>query len=516
MIVKGIIALYLHRKIKSDDAEVKSLFKRVLKEARLPTALLGTGGDGEIANGLRDTLDWLVSLSDDIDVSSEDLIARIKLNTGIENHYTDIVGSAIQTSEDEDDIKNRIRLNVSEIKTELNNQKLKSLLSQANRTAGKNEDYLDKEQFIKDLLGELDEIKSGFNPDGPVTDDKFNSDSDDNSLEEFFSKAKELVSGEGVLKSGLVGLNRALGVGGFPRGSYTNFGALTHNYKSGILLDLFRQVPMHNKPFMLYPEKKLKPLILRVSFENRIEQDLPKLYKDLFGQEYKKGVKDDEINPKEAAAYVKERLMRHGYHFAMEFFSPNDFTVDDLIGLLEKYEADGYEIHLLSLDYLELIAKNDKSVREDIAITNGIERLRGHCFPRGIAVVSAHQLSTEAQELARQGSSNLAKRVSEGGWYMNCKSLHTKLDIEFTMHKHVSGDNAYLTFARGKNRYSSDTPIRHKTFAYKFQDVGAIHDDIEDENPKMIYDMYSLGTDDRAQENNGGGNSSDKTSDDEW
>ena len=98
-------------------------------------------------------------------------------------------------------------------------------------------------------------------------------------MTEILEKAKEVNSTVGVLRTGLVGLNRSCGIGGFRRGELINFGALTHHYKTGMLNDVIRTVPLYNKPFM-WDEKK-KPAVLRISFENKLEQDLPIIYRSL-------------------------------------------------------------------------------------------------------------------------------------------------------------------------------------------------------------------------------------------
>jgi len=487
VILKGIIAAFLNRRLEDDKLDIKDELRSVLKEVRLPTNLMGTGSDGDIGSGLRDTLSWVLDYKEDQELTPEDVLARVQINLHTDTHYADVIRTAI-SNENETKERTRIRVstNMSEIRSELGKQRLQTKIREANKTLNSSDSYLDKEEFLGNLIESLNEFKSELKEGGPVSQSSLNSD-DPESIRTIFKQAQESVSADGVLKTGLVGLNKMCGVGGIVRGLYVNIGALTHNYKTGLLLDLFRQIPMHNKPFMLDPSKK--PLVLRVSFENRIEQDLPKLYKDIKEQETGEKVDIKSINVDDAVEYISSKLKRNGYHFAMEFFSPNDFTVDDLITVLEEYESKGYEIHLLNLDYLELIAKAKGNARPDQVITDSAEKLRGYCFPRRITVITAHQLSTEAQALSREGTSNFAKRVSTGGWYMNCKSLHTKLDLEIICHIHKTEEESYLTFARGKHRGGEETPMSHRYFAYKFHRIGTIHDDIDKEVPEVIYNV---------------------------
>lgn len=94
---------------------------------------------------------------------------------------------------------------------------------------------------------------------------------------------------------------------------------------------------------------------------------------------------------------------------------------------------------------------------------------------KGITFLTAHQLSTEAQNLSKDSPVTFTKKVCTGGWYANCRSLHQKLDLEFVCHivNHIDG-NKYLMASRGKNRYSATTPIVDQHFVYKFQEFGGI------------------------------------------
>jgi hypothetical protein len=195
-----------------------------------------------------------------------------------------------------------------------------------------------------------------------------------------------------------------------------------------------------------------------------------------------------EVDPVKAARYVKDRLSVNGYEVAMECYDPNNFTVYDLLDVFNYYEAKGYEIHCATVDYLELIASKKKD-RIDEAINDVFEVSRNHCFPRGITLITAHQLSTEAVMLQRDNPTDFVKRISDGAYYRNTKSLNTKLDCEILMHIEKRFDQSFLTFARGKHRGGDQTPFAHRYFAYHFQEVGGIVDDVLKPKPDVIYDI---------------------------
>lgn len=484
--------VYLSRLTNDSNPDIASLCATVLSNISVGTTTMGNGSDGDITMGLQDTLEWLLS-SSDTKITPIDLSTRIRINCHQATHYIEIVQDAVDCKHDTPDeiadISKRVNNTMSEIKAELSSNKLAKIMKDANRKLSRGGEYMDKSEFINTVFKELEDVKSAIRGKVDVLEAGLDFDKID-AVEKFIEDAVRNVSTEGVLKTGLVGLNRAMHFGGFPRGYFINFAALTHNYKTGMLVDLFRMIAMHNKP-MLWDETK-KPMLLRISFENRIEQDILKMYKDIYEPETGEKVDLAKLNIGDAAKYLQDKLSVNGYTCKMLFFEAHDFSADAVIDVLQAYIDDGYEIHLLDLDYLELFAKNDKSVREDTAITNAILRIRGFCFPRGITVLSAHQLSTEAQELARQGTTNFVDRVRTGGWYMNCKSLHQKLDTEFVMHIITVGDRSYLTVARGKNRGGEDTIERHKVFAYEMHGLGTLHDDVNEPHPKVIYDLYKL------------------------
>lgn len=489
--IKAIILVSINRRLE-DPFNNDDIIRRCLKDLKVANASMGLGSEGEIGLGLRDTLDWISTLDKSVVITKKDLLTRVRMNVHNETHYVEVLANALPEDSEEvsqEELRTRARMIRFEINSEFAKGNLRNTIRDANRRLSGSDEYLDQSEYLDELIVKLSELKSQVKEKGSVAEVEFELGNLE-SLEEIFVSAKEQWSEAGVLKTGYIGLNRMMGVGGFLRGFFCNFGALTHNYKTGILLDMFMQIPRFNTPYMFDPSKKA--LLLRISFENRPQQDLPDIYKKLVEMETGQKVVKKDIDPREAARYIKEKFESKGYHIAWRYYSPNDFTVDHLIAVLEEYEQKGYEIHCLNLDYLELICKSKSGKREDLMITDSVERLRGYCYPRGITVLNAHQLSTEAQNIAREGGTNFVSRVAQGGWYMNCKSLHTKLDLEILMHIVKTADASYLTFARGKMRGEVDVPMKHRVFAYKFEEVGGIHEDYPSGECKAIYDLNSL------------------------
>jgi hypothetical protein len=488
-LIRCVTALYLANRTPGSWEELYKTIQATLTHTELPTTLIGDEGDGMVAINLRTTVEWMLEVKSTIELDRKDLIQRVRLNLRDISCYVQELENAIPEEIGEEIARRRIRAILSELKYDLNLVNIRKLISKVNHRINYSKDAVDYGTTLREFQDSLSKYTTSTG-DGEKTGFVGRLSTEDlGDVEDTFHKAKEVNSTEGVLKTGLVGMNRACGVGGFRRGELINFGALTHHYKTGMLNDVARSVPLHNVPWM-WDEKK-KPAVVRISFENKLEQDLPIIYRSLIEQDTGEQIDITEVDPVKASRYIKDRLESKGYTFFMECYDPNNFTVYDLLDVIMGYEAKGYEIHTLVVDYLELIARGSAD-RKDELINEVFQVVRNHCFPRGITVATGHQLSTEAQQIWREGASNFTQRVSNGGYYRNTKSLATKLDLEFVMCLIRNGEDTYLSVARGKHRGGERTPAKHLNFAYKFEKVGGLVDDVDLDTPKVIYDLNAV------------------------
>jgi hypothetical protein len=200
------------------------------------------------------------------------------------------------------------------------------------------------------------------------------------------------------------------------------------------------------------------------------------------------------INLDEASGILRKHFEQRGYTVHMVKFNPLGFSVYDLFKFLDKLIDAGWEIHALMIDYLELISGLTYGDKQDVKISNTADLTRAFCYPKGITVFNGHQLSTEAQKLAREGETGtFVKKVSTGGWYMRCQSLHTKFDLEFVqhIHQHIDG-HSYLTVCRGKHRGGESTPIADQYFVQRFEGVRGLLFDAHLENPECLRSLPTI------------------------
>ena len=497
LLIHAITGLYLNRKLSAKNAKIISLVKKLIAKMKMPTAVQGEGTSAEVSNALKMTLDWLLGTPDSVSVRLVELKERVRINCSYSDDYLETLENLLAGMDeaDEDTIRANVESIVSQIEYAGRRLSFADSLAKLSRDINYGTGYIDLDEALEKTREFLSEAEVG----GATKLDKSNQlDLDDlDHMVELFQSAVENLSYEGILKTGLKGLNKMWGVGGYVRGLSYLYTALTHNYKTGILLDNSRWICQYNKPHM-WDETK-KPLVLRISFENKPEQDIITLFTTLWEKEHGKKCDLAEIDIREAATYVRDRMTANGYHFKMLCFDPNGFDIWKIIDILSGYEAEGYEIHALITDYLELITKGGSStMRTDERIMYTFETLRNHCFGRGITQINAHQLNSEAATMATEGTANFAKKAAMGNYCQNARILNTKMDGYCAMHIHVREDGLekrkFLTFYCGKNRTSKDTPLKHLGFAVEFQHYG-LPDDEGTDKDSAIYEWSSVSLD---------------------
>ncbi len=495
ILLKSISALYFENMANDDGVGVIEEINELVKGLKISNST-GLGSEGLAEESLMETVKWMIGSlqGDKVKFTRDNIMQRLMVNLHCDNEYVEIAKKYLKIDTTPEEARAKVSEIMSELRYEKRREKIKNLIKDANSRLNFKKDIVDVSGYVQNLMSELEEINtkkegeiSGFI--GRINFLK------SKEIEEVLTKTAESYNVAGVLNTGFQGLNKSTGVGGLRRGEFVNFGATTHNYKSGMLIDLALNIPAYNDPWM-WDEKK-KPLVLRISFENTIAQDIGIMYKKLHEIKYQEECKLAEINTAKAAKELTKNFSQKGYHFSLETFDPNNFCIFDLFDVINKYILNGFEIHLISCDYLSQISHNTLGDRIDSRITKTYEMARNFCYPKGITFCTGHQLSTEAATVQRDNTSNFTKKVSTGGWYMDCKSLHTKLDLEYILgiHKHITGEK-FLCVSRGKHRGGESTPDKHCHFFRKFEQFGGIVPDIGMDD-KTLYKLPELlGVDD--------------------
>lgn len=485
ILVNLITLLYREAEYEGSGVDNTTLIRTVAERIKVSESVseVASGRDSIVA--LRATVFWMLEQGTNTAFSRDDLIQRIRVNVADETHLVDAIENKTVPLNSNEDIASSIQRLESSLRVELNKEELKETIKQAYIDTHFSEGAVDWSSLPENLTNKIEPFIASMA--GKQVHEEMVSEidlSNLNSVTQALLKARATNSSEGVMRLGHQGFNRMLGqVGGYRRGDFICYGALQHNYKSGKLLHDTRQVAMYNVPYML--DKNKKPLLLHISLENAAEDNMMIMYKWLKENDTLEDfdVRDPDIDLAEAAAYVHEKLTVNGYHFKFLRFDPSNFTYAKLISLLRDYERE-YEIHMCTVDYLNMMSKIGCVGGTDSAIIRDLfRRIRNYCNPRGITFLTAHQLSSDAKNLLRNGCENFVKEVANKGYWADCKQIDQELDLEIILGLERPGDGStFLTAYRGKHRMPFITPEKDLYTVYKFAAVGAIPDDVNGES----------------------------------
>lgn len=486
LLVNCITLLYIESELPSGSSSV-SLCQQVDECIKLPDGSVEMQSSREVAVGLRGTLYWLLDHREKT-YDKTQLLQRVRVNTRDESHLynalLDVVERAKDAEADEKKLKTLILSYRKTLRDFLNGQKINTIMSQAfNQISFSSSDggQIDYSKFVREVYDKLEpythDMVDTMHP-SVVDHANFN---DEEGMVELLQRSKEEISSDGVLRTGYQAFNRMLGdTGGFRRGEFVVIGALQHNFKTGFTMNLFKQLALYNKPYMR--DAKKKPMLLHASLENELPMNIMWLYANLKENETGEMCDINEIDPQEATKYIQERMGVNGYHIEMIRIEPGQCGYHDFVDMILKYETEGYEIHGIVCDYLNMLDKKGLSsggpAGEDIREL--FRKMRNTTATRGITFITPHQLSSEAKMLVRQGVDNFVSEIANKGFYDGSKRLDQEVDLEIYIHiERIPGSGAFLTVQRGKHRAVKITPQKDLYCVLPFHDVGGVLDDVE-------------------------------------
>lgn len=322
------------------------------------------------------------------------------------------------------------------------------------------------QEYTSSLIDQLESLTIKSTSKDPGIVDEL--DITDTDMDRVFKKVKS--QDEGCrLKTGWKELNEMLG-GGFRYGEMALTSGIQHAYKSGFLRSLFAQLCMYNKPVMKDPNKK--PLALFISFEDDSEVILKFFYHYLYFTENNATPDTTNLDTKEASEYLKDRLSKNGFNVKIIRVDPTEWTYTHLVNKLLNYEAAGYELHFLVIDYLSKLPTTgcNRTGAMGTDIRDLFDRVRNYNSARSTLVITAQQLNVEVKQLLKNGISdkNLVKEIAGKGYYEGSKQIDQVVDLEIHHHIAKVGNGYVLTFQRGKRRYPEVIPDSKKYFMLPF------------------------------------------------
>lgn len=462
------------------------LVNNILQSLPIPESSVDHDHGRQTFLELRNLASWLASKAGGEFPTAAEILQQVQVACREESYlYEAVMNPLMEKYDDVKDVIKVIQSYRSHLTQHLNEEKIIKVLKDYHQR------LVFKRGQVTDLVDEIVEMGNKLEPliqartrqKHPAMMDSMDF-SDQETLAQYFQEVKVNLSTEGALKTGWQGVNRMLGsVGALKRGEFVVVGGLQHNFKSGFMLSLFTQIALFNKPFLR--DSTRKPLLLFVSFENEITDNLLWIYRYLKENETGEAVVDSQVDITEASAYVSERLRETGFEVRMDRFDPTEFSPASFIGYLDSFQADGYEIVGLFVDYLNMLPKTGieaKTAGDDIRLL--FRRMRNYCSPRGITFISPHQLSSDALQLTRENVEDFVKVVANKGYYDGCRRLGQEPDLEIFIHIVKVNGQSYLTIHRGKHR-SAVTAERNQYVVLPFKDVGTIPWDIDGEDTTL-------------------------------
>lgn len=329
------------------------LVKEVLETITLPEQRASVSDpEKETLIGLKHIASTMLAGAQDQKYVTADLLQKTRMYESSGGSLYDTLKEGIEGELSQDDLATICLSIRRDLGNYLRDLKAKGIIAKANQMVKYNPEKIeDLNVFILKMINELEPYSTVVKERDPAVVSTV-SINDLVGAASMFDEAKELNDDRGILKTGWQGLNRML-EGGFRRGYECVIGALQHNYKTGFTMQLFTQVARYNKPYMV--DETRKPLLLRISFEDPLSLNLPFIYRNLWELKYSEPAPFDNVSGAEMAKFIEDELSVQGYECMFMHVNPSLWTYRDVQNKIIELESQGYEIHLLMLDYLAML-----------------------------------------------------------------------------------------------------------------------------------------------------------------
>lgn len=378
LLVKSVTLLYRESLLAATEPS-SELVRTVLEQIKLSDVNLTINHERDILVALKETTLEMCSNSPDHIYEPQELLHRLKLNTGSDEKLYESFVQGIEPDLTETSLKRTVVNIRKSINSHFREQSISEILNKASMDFRfHREKVKNVNQFVSELVGQLEP----FQVDTVSKDPAIISDidlGDEVGTASVFKEIKAVDNGNGIMRTGYQGLNRML-QGGFRPGDAVVLGALQHKYKTGFTLTIFKQLALYNKPYLLDPTKK--PLLLRISFEDDASLNLQFLYQSIKENETGQKVIIGNVSEEEMAVYVKEKLQVNGFHVKLMRVDPTQWTYRHICNKVLELEAEGYEVKVLMLDYLAMVPTTGCAIGPmGSDLRDMYRRVRNFCSP---------------------------------------------------------------------------------------------------------------------------------------
>lgn len=314
--------------------------------------------------------------------------------------------------------------------------------------------------FFQSMLNELTKAQRKAR-----NDNRFNLTDEDNFNTIMQEAAERALSDNHFLQTGWQGLNKMLN-GGFEDARVYNFIGATGGFKSGLLLNLMKQIKLYNK-MRPHKDPTKRPTILFISQENNIWETFLRIY-GIFGGTGK--IKDHNI--KEIFAILKKGgfcVVEDDLDIDIEFryYGNMDINVADIRGMVQELDASDREVIVIIQDYIErlrppVIANSEK--RNQLAdVSNQLHDL---AVDLDIPIITASQFNragvTALEEAKEKNQKDISKKVGTGNISESYGMLkNIDVNISIVVEYDLNEERYYLSFRALKFRGDDTNALKY-------------------------------------------------------
>jgi len=284
-------------------------------------------------------------------------------------------------------------------------------------------------------------------------------------------------------QTGWQGLNKML-AGGFEDARVYNFIGATGGFKSGLLLNLMKQIKLYNKS-RPHKDPTKRPTVLFLSQENNIWETFLRIWA-IFGTI--ENIKN--FKPKD----IMEILKKGGFcsvqddldiDIEFRYYGNMDIGVPDIRGIVEELDNSGREVIIILQDYIERLRPpfmgTDKRHQQLSDVSNQLHDL---AIELDIPIITASQFNKEGvniiEESRERGNSDIGKRVGSGNISESFGMLKNfDMNIGIVIEYDPREQRFYLSFRKLKWRGDDSNTIDYflQPFMYKNSKI-RLQDDI--------------------------------------
>lgn len=482
LLAKSVTLLYRESQLPEQSDNSSDLIRTVLDEVKVSDFSIGLSFEKDIIIAIKHIILSMCDNPIGHQYDKTDLLQSIQIATGNDEKYFEIIKQNIDNELSESQIKKLITNIRKSITTHFKEQKISDILSlSSQKFKFERHKIKNVNDYITEIITSLESLQVETTTNDPAIMSEVDIGNDGN-LKDVFKNVLSINKGSKVYKLGWQDMNDML-QGGIRPGECAVVAALQHNYKSGMKLSMLAQLAQHNIPLTSDPTKK--PLILSISFEDDVENELQFLYQYLKYDETLERVDVKSVSEEEMSNYVKAKLQMNGFNIKTYRVDPSQWTYKSLFNLVLNLESEGYNVELLLVDYLSLLPTTG-CTGGNIAggdILDLFRRTKNFCKSKNIAFITPHQLSTEAKILLRNGMPGyqLVKEIAEKGYFDKTKALDREFDIGILLCKFRHNKKDYLAVQRDKHKIPTIVDEEKKFFILEFPNKMPIPSDIKRE-----------------------------------